>query len=74
MKWALVWAVMTIGPQGPIGGNVPETTKFDSEKACEAFGKDMSPRMQDWIRGAMKAEWEHPVRVDYKCQPDGRDA
>lgn len=74
MKWALVWAVMTIGPQGPVGGNVPESTKFDSEKACIAFGERMAPRVQDWVRGALRAEWEHPVSVDFKCDVDGRPA
>jgi hypothetical protein len=72
MKYALIWAVMTIGPQGPVGGNLPETTKFESKEACEKFGEEMIPRMQDWIRGAVRADWGHPVRVTFKCDAEGR--
>lgn len=74
MKYALVWLVMTIGPQGPVQGPIPESTRFDSQQSCEKFGADMAPRLADWVRGALRAEWSHPVRVEFKCEPDGRPA
>ncbi len=74
MKYVLVWAVMTVGAQGPVQGTLPETTKFESAEACEQFGAAMTPRLQDWMRGAVRSEWDHPVQVAYACQPDGRPA
>jgi len=74
MIYVLVWAVVTIGPQGPVGGDIPETTKFQSEAACNEFGRDMTPRLQDWVRGRLTADWDHPVRVDFRCAPDGKPA
>lgn len=74
MKYALIWAVLTIGPQGPVGGNIPENIKFDTQAACEEFGQKMTLRMQDWVRGVLKADWDHPVRVEFKCEAPGNPA
>lgn len=68
----LLWAAIAITSQGPVMHVIPETTKFESRDACEKFGKDMSPRMADWYRGALKAEWHVEIQTDFKCEPAGQ--
>ena len=70
----LLWIVGTLTAQGPQVGNVPENTTFPTEAACIAFGEAMTPRLADWIRGRINADWSHPVAVHFKCELDGNPA
>ena len=70
----LVWIVATITAQGPVQTNVPETARFSDAAQCKAFGEHMTPRMADWVRGALRADWNHPVQVTFRCEQDGSPA
>lgn len=74
MKFALIWAVATLSAQGPVATQVPETKQFASEQACQEFAAAMTPRMQDWVRGAVRGDWDHEVRIAYRCAPVGEPA
>lgn len=74
MKFMLVWAVATMSAQGPVATHVPETTRFETAEACQEFGVKMTPRLQDWVRGAVRADWDHEVRVTFRCGPIGQEA
>lgn len=68
----MLWLVAFIHPQeGPQVAPVPEITTFKDEAACEAFGKEMSPRMMDYTRGAAGLDWSIKVSVHYRCEMDG---
>lgn len=70
----LLWTVATLTAQGPQIGNVPETNTFKTEAACSDFGTTMTPRMADWMRGRLNAEWDHPVAVHFECELSGNPA
>jgi hypothetical protein len=72
--YKLTWAAATIGPQGPVSGSIPEFTTFKSENDCIAFGNTMAPRVRDWVRGRMNADWDHPVGVQFVCEISGPPA
>lgn len=74
MKIMLVWAVATMSAQGPVATHVPETTRFETVQACQEFGVKMTPRLQDWVRGAVRADWDHEVRVAFRCAEAGAPA
>jgi len=74
LKVALTWLVMTIGQQGPIATDIKDPTPFTSKEECEKFGEEMSPRMGDWVRGAIRAPWSHPVEVVFNCDAEGNPA
>lgn len=63
----LVWMVETTNERGHIRAEVPETQPFASSAACQAFGEEMTPRMQDWVRGRLGAEWNHTVQIAFRC-------
>ncbi len=67
----MVWIVTTITASGPVTLNVPETTVFKDRTACTRFADDMTGRMQDWVRGAFRADWNHPVQIRFRCEPAG---
>jgi hypothetical protein len=69
--WRLVWFAITPTPQGPLAFKTPEPTPFGSKADCAAFGERMTARMQDWVRGLVRAEWDHDVRVAFACDVDG---
>ena len=70
----LVWVAIVLMNHGPTQGAIPESTKFKTEQECIEFGKTMTPRLQDWVRGMLKAEWDMPVGVSFSCERDGREA
>lgn len=71
----LAWAVAVRNKNKEVQTTVlPESTKFPDKEACDAFGKTMIPRMEDWIRGVLKADWNFPVAVYYACKPSGDPA
>lgn len=72
--WKLAWLVATVTAQGPQIGNVPESTRFPTETTCTEFGKAMSSRLADWVRGSLRAEWSIPVAVHFECELDGNPA
>jgi hypothetical protein len=69
--WRLVWFAITPTPQGPLAFKTPEPTPFGSEADCAAYGERMTARMQDWVRGLVRAEWDHDVRVAFACDVAG---
>jgi hypothetical protein len=70
-QWQLMWFAVVATPQGPAGLRTPESTAFATETDCAAFGERTAPRMQDWVRGLIRADWSHEVRVAFKCEPAG---
>jgi len=69
--WRLVWFAITTTPQGPLAFKTSEQTPFGAEADCAAFGERMMPRMHDWVRGLVRADWDHDVRVAFDCEPSG---
>lgn len=69
--WGLMWFAIVPTPDGPFGFKTPEATAFASEAACVAFGERMTPRMQDWVRGLARADWDRDVRVAFRCAVAG---
>lgn len=55
-------------------GDLPESTKFSDETECIAFGKQMAPRVADWVRGMFQLNWGAPVAVRFECKPSGDPA
>lgn len=70
----LIWFVALMTAQGPAVHSISETTTFHDQAACEAFGKEMSPRTADYARGRMMLDWGDPVHVAFKCEPNGQPA
>ena len=68
MMWLVAFVHAQSGPQVvPVG----ETTKFQNEAECMAFGQAMSTRMMDYTRGGAGLDWNDPVSVHYRCTPAG---
>lgn len=66
--YKMVWLVAFIHSQaGPQVAPIAETTTFKDEAACMAFGKEMSPRVMDYARGAAGLDWGDAVSVHYRC-------
>lgn len=63
----LLWIVVVMAASGPTALTVPESAKFESRDACETFGKRMTPRMQDWMRGRLGMDWDGLVHVGFRC-------
>lgn len=59
----LVWIIATLSRYG----TVSENTRFSTPAACESFGKETAPRMEDWVRGYLRADWQLPVKVTFQC-------
>ncbi|HWV44109.1 hypothetical protein [Pseudorhodoplanes sp.] len=70
----LLWAIAVMTAQGPMQGTIPESTTFKDRAACEAFGAEMTPRLQDWARGRLNADWNIEVRSAFRCEPAGDPA
>ena len=70
-QYALTWFFATMTRGGPVATRAPERTSFVNEADCTAFGTRMTPRMEDWVRGLMRADWDHPVGVRFACAPTG---
>lgn len=70
----LVWAVafMLQGQQTVVP--VSENAKFKDVATCEIFGAAMTPRMEDWVRGRLQADWDYPVAIKFQCSADGDPA
>ena len=69
----LIWIVVVMS-MPPTVTETPEKERFRSEAECRAFAERMAPRIEDWTRGAVGADWDHETRARYKCEPDGKDA
>lgn len=74
MTFALLWIAAVVTMSGVIPVQISETTKFKSRAECEAFGKEMSPRVQDYARGALKLDWSVNVVVAFRCEAPGQPA
>lgn len=70
----IIFAVAVLMPRGPMIGQIEEATRFKTEAECIEFGKLMSPRVADWVRGRHQADWDFPVSVHYRCETDGDPA
>jgi hypothetical protein len=68
----LIWTIATLTLQGPLVTDVPETTKFKDQAACMEFGKQMMPRLADWARGRLNADWDHEIKVVFRCEAAGQ--
>jgi hypothetical protein len=69
-----IFMIATIGPAGPLHGEVNDTSRFKTEAECVTFGDHMTPRYADWVRGRLNADLGHPVAVKYRCEIDGDPA
>lgn len=74
MTFALIWIAAVVTAQGVVPVPIGETTKFKSMAECEAFGKAMSPRAEDYARGLLKLDWSDKIVVGFKCGAPGRPA
>jgi len=72
--FTLVWLFLVMTPQGPAPAQIQDATKFKTMAACQAFAEKMTPRAQDWIRGAVKGAWEMEVHSKFQCTKDGEPA
>ena len=70
-RYELTWFFATMKRGGPVATRAPERTPFGTEADCAAFGMKMSVRMEDWVRGLVRADWDHPVGVKFACSPAG---
>jgi hypothetical protein len=70
----LVWTAAALTINGPVAGEIPETPTFKDRATCVAFGERMTPRLQDYVRGLLKADWDLEVRVVFRCEPAGNPA
>jgi hypothetical protein len=55
-------------------GRLPEATKFKDDAECQAFGKQMAPRLADWVRGMFQLDWRAPIAVGFECRIAGDPA
>ncbi|MBI3129406.1 MAG: hypothetical protein HYZ11_17485 [Candidatus Tectomicrobia bacterium] len=69
---ALTWFVITMTAAGVYNGPIPETTQFNTLAECQSFGQRMTPRLQDWVRGMLRADWDHKVQVRFECRAGQR--
>ena len=67
----MLWIVTTLTVSGPMTVTVPETTVFNDQTACARFAEDMTGRMQDWVRGALRADWDLKVDIKFRCEASG---
>lgn len=70
----LAWAFAFMTAQGAATGPVGEMRTFDTMEACQAFGREMTPRTADFVRGAFKLDWSVKVAVAFHCQETGEPA
>jgi hypothetical protein len=74
MNYVLVWVIATFTAQGPVMTELKDPTPPMAEKVCKDFGEQYKSRMEDWVRGRIQVHWDHPVHVEYRCEPDGQPA
>ena len=70
----LFWLILVVTSQGPTALHVPETTTFKDKKACSEWGMKQLPRMKDYARGMLKADWSDDIPVIFRCEADGTPA
>lgn len=70
----IFWVVAIVTVQGPMVQEVADIPTFSTKEQCDAFGHNMVSRMEDWVRGALKADWGFPVSVTWRCAEKERDA
>ena len=70
----IIFAVAFLSQSGAQYGHVAEPTKFQTNEECMTFGREMTPRVADWVRGRIEAEWDVPVSVHFACEVDGNPA
>lgn len=68
----LVWLIAAMTAQGPATGESAESRTFASREACISYANEMTPRMQDWVRGVTRQDWDAPVGIKFRCEVDGR--
>lgn len=71
-----IWLAGIMLPTGSVFFDVPEapTRTFQTKQSCERFGAEMNGRMQDFMRGVLFLDWDHPVSVTIRCLPNGEPA
>lgn len=70
----IIFVIATLGPHGPVQGGMNDKARFKTETECRTFGDHMTPRVADWVRGRLGADWDHPVEVQYRCETDADPA
>ena len=70
----ILFGFMTLTGQGAVLHAVKERPLFQTEQECVAYGETMTPKVENWIRGRLGADWDHPVVVTFQCLPNGIDA
>lgn len=71
MTFKLLWIVAFVAQGAHNIVPVNEDTKFKDQATCEIFGAAMSPRMEDWVRGRLSADWDFNVAIKFSCSPEG---
>jgi hypothetical protein len=69
----LIWIVVVMSTP-PTVTQTPEKERFKTEAECTAFAEKMAPRIEDWTRGAVGADWHHETRARFRCELEGHDA
>lgn len=70
----LVWTVAIIMQAGPAVQDVQEGQKFANKAACDEYASAHVDRMADWTRGVLRAPFEFPVKVVWRCEAEDRPA
>lgn len=68
-QYILEWRFVTVAGNGPVAGRTPERGSFIDAADCAAFGTLHIGRMHDWVRGLIRADWNHPVSIAFDCKP-----
>lgn len=63
----LVWFALVMTAQGPQSLQLSENNTFETTAICEAFGEAYTPRVQDYMRGVLKADWDDNIPVRFEC-------
>jgi hypothetical protein len=74
VKFGVLWTVLFMAADKPGSIIATDTTEFTAAEECAAWGEMMTPRMADYVRGALKLDWDDLVRVSFKCSASGDPA
>lgn len=68
----LIWVAVVVTAHGPQVVPFIDETPFKADAECVAFGEKMKDRTSDFVRGMFDIRWDAPVRVYFKCEPNGQ--
>jgi|GEM_PF-6012934 len=68
----LVWLALIVTSNGYVAVPIPESSEFRTAEECRAFGEKMAPRLADYARGMVRADWRQKVDVIFECSAPGQ--